>query len=51
MIGIRGMQGSLAPIEWARDNGVTIFTPDDVVDTGPVAIAEKIRAIVGEGPV
>ena len=51
MIGIRGMAGSMAPFEWAREHGVTIFTPDDVADLGPVAIGERIHEIMGDAPV
>ena len=51
MIGIRGMISTREPYDWARDQGVTILTPDDVVDMGAAAVAAKVREVVGEGPV
>ena len=36
--------------DWTRAQGVTIVSAQTVHEQGPAAIAEQIRAIVGEGP-
>ena len=51
MIGIRGMMSTSAPYDWARDNGVTVLTPDDVEDLGAKGVINKIREVVGDGPI
>ena len=51
MIGIRGMMSTSGPYDWARNNGVTVLTPDDVEDLGTKGVVEKIRQVVGEGPI
>jgi guanidinopropionase len=51
MLGIRGMISARAPYDWARDQGITLLTADDVADAGPAAVVEKVRAVVGQGPV
>ena len=51
MIGIRGMMSTSAPYDWARDNGVTVLTPDDVEDLGAKGVISKIREVVGGGPI
>ena len=50
MIGIRGMMSTSQPYDWARDNGVTVLTPDDVEDLGAKRVIQKIREVVGDGP-
>jgi len=36
--------------EWTVAKGVTILTAEDVHQAGPAAVAERIRAIVGDAP-
>ena len=48
-IGIRSpMQREV--YDWTVDQGVTILSAQDVHEQGPVAAAERIRAVVGETP-
>ena len=48
-IGIRSpMQREV--YDWTVDQGVTILSAQDVHEQGPVAAAERIRAVVGEAP-
>ncbi len=49
MVGIR------SPVQrevwdWTLAQGVTILTAQDVQELGPVAVAARVRAVVGEGP-
>jgi agmatinase len=48
-IGIRSPVGR-AIHDWTRAQGVTIVPAPTVHEQGPAAIAEKIRAIIGEAP-
>jgi agmatinase len=34
--------------DWTRNQGVTIVSAEEVHDSGPAAIAERIRAVIGE---
>src|SRR6516164_9091691 len=36
--------------EWTTGKGVTIVTAEDVHESGPQAVAERIRAVLGDGP-
>jgi agmatinase len=36
--------------DWTVGKGVTIFFSEDVHESGPIAIAERVRSIVGEAP-
>jgi len=36
--------------DWTVGKGVTIVSAEDVHETGPQAVAERIRAVVGDGP-
>src|SRR5215471_4071838 len=36
--------------DWTSGKGVTILTAEDVHETGPQAVAERIREVVGAGP-
>ena len=48
-IGIRSpMQREV--YDWTMDQGVTILSAQDVHEQGPQAVAERIRAVVGEAP-
>ena len=37
--------------EWTQSRGVTIIPADDVHESGPQAIAERVRQVVGDAPV
>jgi agmatinase len=39
-----------AVFDWTIGKGVTIVTAEDVHESGPKAIAERIRSVVGDGP-
>jgi len=36
--------------DWTVGKGVTIVTAEDVHESGPQAVAERIRAVLGDGP-
>ena len=36
--------------DWTVGKGVTIVSAEDVHETGPQAVAERIRTVVGDGP-
>ena len=36
--------------DWTVGKGVTIITAEDVHESGPQAVAERIRAVLGDGP-
>jgi agmatinase len=36
--------------DWTVGKGVTILSAEDVHETGPQAVAERVRAVVGTGP-
>ena len=36
--------------DWTVGKGVTIVTAEDVHESGPQSIAERVRAVVGDGP-
>ena len=51
MIGIRGtLSASNEPIDWARDQGMTILTIDDCYDIGPKGVVEIVSRVVGDCP-
>jgi agmatinase len=39
-----------AVVDWTRERGVTIVTAEEVHLQGPQAIAERVRALVGDAP-
>lgn len=51
MIGIRGTMYDMEAFDWARDQGMTILTIDEVEDMGAKAVAEKIHEVMGDRPV
>jgi len=36
--------------DWTVDQGVTILSAQDVHESGPAAVAERVRAVVGDAP-
>ena len=48
--------GVRSPVEravhdWTRDQGVVMITAHDVHEQGPVAVADRIRQVIGDAPV
>jgi agmatinase len=51
MIGIRGTMYDMEAFEWARDQGMTILTMDDVEELGPKGVIATIHKVVGKAPI
>lgn len=51
MIGIRGSVGvDSEPFDWARDQGMTIFSIDECFELGAKGIVKKVREVIGDHP-
>ena len=50
MIGIRGTMYETEAFDWARNQGMTIITMDDVEELGPKGIVATIRKVMGNNP-
>ena len=51
MIGIRGTMYDTEAFDWARAQGMTILTPDDVEEMSAKGVVGKIRDLMGDRPV
>ncbi len=51
MLGIRGTMYDTEAFEWARDQGMTVLTIDDMEEMGTKAIIAKTHALMGDAPV
>ena len=51
MIGIRGTMYDPEPFDWARDQGMTILTIDDVEEMSAKGVVRKVHEIMGDRPV
>jgi len=51
MIGIRGTMYDSEPFDWARAQGMTVLTIDDVEEMGARGVVRKIHDVMGDRPV
>jgi arginase family enzyme len=48
-VGIRSPMGRDVR-DWTLSKGVTIILAQEALEAGPVAVAERVRAVLGQGP-